>query len=268
MILFLVRFIQRIQTRHQLRNLARYMAVIFAICAVPLAVDSKNLQSRLSTAAEKEITSVTAEIDRVEAGTLSQIQKGSLDSSQRIILLGKVIFFDQNLSVQRNESCAFCHMPETGFSGPISALNQTTAAYPGSIRTRFSARTPQGHTYANFSPVLHYNPRQDDFVGGAFWDMRATGLRLNSPLAEQAQGPPVNPNEMGLIDPAYMVYRVAGRPAGRSQNRCGVFRHLRLPGPQTRTLCAIGRVPLRLPIHFRCTSRLWIAESRKPPSTG
>ena len=38
------------------------------------------------------------------------------------------------------------------------------------------------------------------------------GLRLNSPLAEQAQGPPVDPDEMGLIDPACMVYRVAGRP--------------------------------------------------------
>jgi cytochrome c peroxidase len=42
--------------------------------------------------------------------------------------------------------------------------------------------------------------------------MRATGLRLNSPLAEQAQGPPLDPNEMGLIDPACMVYRVSRRP--------------------------------------------------------
>ena len=93
-------------------------------------------------------------------------------------------------------------MPETGFSGPVSALNQTTVAYPGSVRTRYSGRKPQSHTYAGFSPVLHYNPEQGDFVGGQFWDMRATGLRLDSALAEQAQGPPLNPVEIGLIDPA------------------------------------------------------------------
>ena len=42
--------------------------------------------------------------------------------------------------------------------------------------------------------------------------MRATGLRLNSALAEQAQGPPLDPVEMGLIDPACMVYRMSQRP--------------------------------------------------------
>jgi cytochrome c peroxidase len=42
--------------------------------------------------------------------------------------------------------------------------------------------------------------------------MRATGLRLDSALAEQAQGPPLNPVEMGLIDPGCMVYRMSQRP--------------------------------------------------------
>jgi len=42
--------------------------------------------------------------------------------------------------------------------------------------------------------------------------MRATGLRLDSALAEQAQGPPVNPVEVGLIDPSCMVYRISRRP--------------------------------------------------------
>jgi cytochrome c peroxidase len=42
--------------------------------------------------------------------------------------------------------------------------------------------------------------------------MRATGLRLGSSLAEQAQGPPLNPVEMGLIDPACMVYRISQEP--------------------------------------------------------
>ena len=66
---------------------------------------------------------------------------------QQIELLGKLMLFDKDLSVNRNEACAFCHMPETGFTGPISELNRTTGSYPGSVRTRFSERKPQTHTY-------------------------------------------------------------------------------------------------------------------------
>ena len=60
--------------------------------------------------------------------------------------------------------------------------------------------------------MLHYNPGQGDLVGGNFWDMRATGRRLGNPAAEQAQGPPTNPVEMGLPDIACAVYRASQRP--------------------------------------------------------
>jgi len=169
-------------------------------------------RDRISGAALTEIKTVELEIDRIEDETLTRARSATLDRLQQITLLGKLIFYDRQLSVRRNESCSFCHMPETGFTGPVSAINQTTVAYPGSIRTRFSGRKPQSHTYASYSPVLHYNAEQNDFVGGQFWDMRATGLRLDSALAEQAQGPPLNPVEMGLIDPACMVYRMSQRP--------------------------------------------------------
>jgi hypothetical protein len=81
---------------------------------------------------------------------------------QQIELLGKAMLYDEDLSVNRNEACAFCPMPETGFTGPVSELNRTTGSYPGSVRTRFSNRKPQTHTYAPLSPVLHYNPGQGD----------------------------------------------------------------------------------------------------------
>jgi len=42
--------------------------------------------------------------------------------------------------------------------------------------------------------------------------MRATGRRLGNPAAEQAQGPFVNPVEMGLPDPTCAVYRASQRP--------------------------------------------------------
>ena len=190
-------------------------AVGFIVLSAAMGLRSEDRmrgKTILSPAAQNEIRLVEAEINRVEAATLVRVGQGSLDRSQQLILLGKLLFYDRELSVRRNEACAFCHMPETGFSGPVSALNQTTVSYPGSIRSRFSERRPQTHSYASYAPVLHYNTLQGDFVGGAFWDMRATGLRLNSPLAEQAQGPPLNPVEMGLIDAACVVYRASERP--------------------------------------------------------
>ena len=131
---------------------------------------------------------------------------------QQIELLGKLLLYDKELSVNRNEACAFCHMPEAGFTGPISEINRTTGSYPGSVRTRFSERIPQTHSYAPLSPVLHYDDLKDDLVGGNFWDMRATGRRLGNPAAEQAEGPPTNPVEMGLPDLACAVYRASRRP--------------------------------------------------------
>ena len=128
---------------------------------------------------------------------------------KQVQVLGKLVLFDKNLSVNRNEACSFCHMPETDFTGPISILNQTTVSYPGSVRHRFGHRKPQSYTYASFYPVLQYNQTQQDFYGGNFWDLRATGYKLQSPAAEQAQGPPVDPNEMGFADTACVVHRLS-----------------------------------------------------------
>ena len=148
----------------------------------------------------------------MEADIIERLASVPDNQVQQIELLGRALLYDKNFSVNRNEACAFCHMPETGFSGPISQLNATTGAYPGSVRTRFGNRKPQTHSYAALSPVLHYNVLAGDLVGGNFWDMRATGRRLGSPAAEQAEGPPVNPVEMGLPDPACFVYRASQRP--------------------------------------------------------
>jgi cytochrome c peroxidase len=197
-----------------MRSAAPYVCGFVAALGVTCALQSASRESSggVPPAAQKEIEAVEKEINRIEAETLARVQREPLDASQEVILLGKLLFYDRHLSVRRNEPCAFCHMPEAGFAGPVSELNRTTAAYPGSLRTRFNGRVPQTHGYASYSPVLHYNALQGDLVGGAFWDMRATGLRLNSPLAEQAEGPPLDPDEMAMIDAACVVYRASGRP--------------------------------------------------------
>ena len=47
--------------------------------------------------------------------------------------LGEAIFFDENLSINKNQSCASCHKPEWGWTGPDSAINDAGAVYEGSI---------------------------------------------------------------------------------------------------------------------------------------
>jgi cytochrome c peroxidase len=191
------------------------LSIAAAIVTATLGTDAPGAEqdsTTLSPQALQEIARVEAEIDRIEAQTIERLAAPPDNQVQQIELLGKLLLYDKDLSVNRNQACAFCHMPETGFTGPVSELNRTTAAYPGSVRTRFSNRKPQSHAYAPLAPVLHYNPGQGDLVGGNFWDMRATGRRLGNPAAEQAQGPPTNPVEMGLPDIACAVYRAAQRP--------------------------------------------------------
>ncbi|MGD0739462.1 MAG: cytochrome c peroxidase [Terracidiphilus sp.] len=161
---------------------------------------------------DEDVAKVVADIDRIEADTLRQMNQTTRDRQGQIRTLGKLLIFDKHLSVNQNEACSFCHTPETGFTGPIQSLNLSTVSYPGSVRTRFSQRKPQSYMYATFAPVLHYNALQGDFVGGNFWDMRASGYRLQSPSAEQAQGPPTNPVEMGLPDSACLAYRLSKAP--------------------------------------------------------
>lgn len=109
--------------------------------------------------------------------------------------LGKFLFFDTNLSTPPGQSCATCHAPETGFTGPDSLINATQAIYPGVLHTRAGNRKPPTATYGGDSPVLYYDEDEELWIGGMFWDGRATGWTLGDPLAEQAQGPFLNPLE-------------------------------------------------------------------------
>jgi cytochrome c peroxidase len=124
--------------------------------------------------------------------------------------LGKSIFFDLNLSLNNNESCASCHGPDVGFTGPLTDTNLRGSVYEGSVAGRFGARKPPTAAYATTSPIFHYAVDKKDalFIGGNFWDGRATGEDLGNPAADQAKGPFLNPVEQALSDNACVVYRV------------------------------------------------------------
>lgn len=131
------------------------------------------------------------------AGVLSDIEQ-----------LGKSIFFDTDLSLNKNQSCATCHAPEVGWVGPDSNINAHGSVYEGSIPGEFGDRKPPAAAYATTSPIFHFDEPSGLWVGGNFWDGRATGWTLGNPAADQAQGPFLNPVEQALPDSACVVYRV------------------------------------------------------------
>lgn len=124
--------------------------------------------------------------------------------------LGKKLFFDTNLSANGNQSCAACHGPAAGWTGPDSAINTGGSVYEGSIAGRFGDRKPPSSAYATQSPILHYTIEKKEalFVGGNFWDGRATGEKLGNPAADQAQGPFLNPLEQALATPTDVMTKV------------------------------------------------------------
>jgi cytochrome c peroxidase len=175
---------------------------------------------------DSEIARVLREIDVIEARAIETWHSLPLPTrlgirpgpnppvlkdtgTESIETLGELMLFDKNMSPGRNQACTSCHMPYAGWSGPIPSVNLTMIAYPGTVHFRAGKRTAQRHTYAPFFPVLQFNQEQQLFFGGNFWDSRATGYRLRNPDAEQAQGPPVDTQEMGFPDTACVAFRLS-----------------------------------------------------------
>jgi len=123
--------------------------------------------------------------------------------------LVKLMNYDETISPFKNIACASCHMPYVGFSGPIPSVNLTMIAYPGSFHFRAGKRNPQRYSYSPYFPVLQLNETQGLFFGGNFWDSRATGYLLQSPDAHQAQGPPVDTQEMMSPDTACIAFKLS-----------------------------------------------------------
>src|SRR6266850_8566489 len=104
---------------------------------------------------ESEIERVSREITVIYQQALGQMralpppnltgQPPTLQGSgyDMVQTLGKLMNFDEKMSVFQNTACATCHMPYAGFSGPIPSVNLTMVAFPGSFHFRAGKRTPQ-----------------------------------------------------------------------------------------------------------------------------
>ncbi len=134
--------------------------------------------------------------------------------------LGDALFHDVNLSLQRTQSCATCHVPEHAFidnrldDGRLGTAGKIVAVSLGDDGVSLGDRNTPTASYAKFSPDFHIGTRTrfqteqnrhrvyTGALGGQFVDGREVDLK------GQAGGPPLNPVEMNMPDKASVVARL------------------------------------------------------------
>lgn len=122
--------------------------------------------------------------------------------------LGRHLYVDKDLSLNSTQSCATCHHYNYGFADPTNSLDPyQTVVSLGDDGFSKGGRNAPTSAYAGYSPILSQDA-SGAWQGGMFWDGRKTGETLGDPLAEQAQGPPLNPVEMNMGSEADVVARV------------------------------------------------------------
>ncbi len=115
--------------------------------------------------------------------------------------LGRILFFDVNLSKNRTQSCATCHNPNAGFVDDRDNGVKKMASLGDDGKSLGDRQAPTA-SYAKFSPAFHFDEKAKKYVGGQFWDGR------EATLEGQAGGPPLNPVEMGMSDKKAVVDRL------------------------------------------------------------
>lgn len=115
-------------------------------------------------------------------------------------LLGQQLFFDTALSKNFTQSCATCHQVGQAF---IDTRGKDTAAAVslGDDGHSLGDRNAPTVSYTASIPPF-YLKTNGIYAGGLFLDGRA------ATLADQAEGPPLNPIEMGMDSAAQVVARL------------------------------------------------------------
>jgi len=148
------------------------------------------LKSKLTALAPLMVVSLFAVSITANANEIGELQ----------IELGKQLYFDNNLSFNRTQSCATCHAPSLGF------VDQQNTKFKGAVSLgddgiSFGDRSAPTASYANQIPDFHLR-KDGQYVGGQFWDGREIDLE------GQAGGPPLNPVEMGMPNKELVLTRL------------------------------------------------------------
>jgi cytochrome c peroxidase len=118
-------------------------------------------------------------------GKLPATMPGSEKDTPALIALGKKLYFETAISINKTQSCNSCH--------PID----NKGAGVENLKTGKGAEGKSGDR--NDPPTMNAG-----YQIAQFWDGRAATLE------EQAQGPPLNPIEMGMPDAKALVERLKG----------------------------------------------------------
>ncbi|MDP2902527.1 MAG: cytochrome c peroxidase [Methylovulum sp.] len=127
--------------------------------------------------------------------------------------LGRLLYKDKNLSVNRNQACETCHalkgIAQEGTANRLSPAfvdpQNSKKGRPvslGSIPYASGTLNAPSAGYAAFSPPFHWDETEGLYVGGQFWNGRAVDL------AEQAKKPLLNPVEMAMPNEWAVVSRI------------------------------------------------------------
>jgi len=153
--------------------------------------------------------------------TLCLSPVSSAEELSREEKLGKLLFNDTSLSLERNQSCASCHslkpvkvatekpngklhtkkQQSVSFADPDNIQNGTAVA-DGSVSGEFGTLNTPSAGYAAFAPVFHWDSEEELYIGGQFWNGRADTLK------DQASAPPLNPVEMAMPSEWAVITRV------------------------------------------------------------
>lgn len=157
--------------------------------------------------------------------TVAVLLSGSLNSYAGQLLtaeqqLGERLFSDENLSLNKNQACASCHSLSPahakslitklvpGFVDPDN-VKSGSAVSEGSIHGLTGSLNAPSVGYAAYSPEFHWHQEVDEdgndaglYIGGQFWDGRA------SSLSDQAKMPFLNPVEMAMPNDLAVVNRL------------------------------------------------------------
>lgn len=108
----------------------------------------------------------------------------ALDPSEEdyeLKLLGKFVFFDEISRPKGVMSCASCHDPKSGWTGPDSEVNLHQSVMEGAVEGRFGTLKPPTNSYTSFidpfTVEVVETPRgpREVIHGGHFWNGRAEG---------------------------------------------------------------------------------------------
>jgi cytochrome c peroxidase len=153
-------------------------AIIFGIGrqahTAPLA-DNRSVESALSIQMLDEMRSLPGDL-----AALPALTPGGSDNRDEIEL-GKQLFFETRLSLDRSLSCASCHDPAKGFTDGKA------------LATGFAGKELKRH-----SPTI----LNSAFNTLQFWDGRSHSLE------DQALGPITNPDEMNMVNGQLAVERL------------------------------------------------------------